>query len=167
MSHDTTKSNKDFISYDLANWAANLTYEKLSPEAIHSAKLFLYDSLGCALGGSKQHDVEITLDHFKDMGGTGTCTVFGSGFKTDPVTAAFLNALCIRAMDYNDIYWKADPSHPSDIIPAPLSICEMNGLTGKDLILGDLLELRMWSNATLIGNSYFYATAWNPSGKVG
>jgi 2-methylcitrate dehydratase len=39
-------------------------------------------------------------------------------------------------MDYNDIYWKADPAHPSDIIPAALSICEMNGLSGKDLILG-------------------------------
>ena len=47
-----------------------------------------------------------------------------------------LNALCIRAMDYNDIYWKADPAHPSGIIPAALSICEMNGLSGKDLILG-------------------------------
>ena len=61
MSHDTAKSNKDFISYDLAAWAANLTYDKLSSDAIASAKLFLYDSLGCALGGSKQHDVEITL----------------------------------------------------------------------------------------------------------
>ena len=76
------------------------------------------------------------LDHARAMGGADTCTVFGSGFKTDPVTAAMLNALCIRAMDYNDIYWKADPAHPSDIIPAALSICEMNGLSGKDLILG-------------------------------
>ena len=23
----------------------------------------------------------------------------------------------VRCMDYNDIYWKQDPSHPSDIIP--------------------------------------------------
>jgi 2-methylcitrate dehydratase len=76
------------------------------------------------------------LDHAMAMGGADTCTVFGSGFRTDPVTAAMLNALCIRAMDYNDIYWKADPSHPSDIIPAALSICEMKGLGGKELILG-------------------------------
>ena len=134
--HDTSKNNTDFISWTLADWAANLTYEDLSPEAIQCAKLYLYDSFGCALGGSCQHDVEIFLAHAKRMGGAPTCTVFGSGFKTDPVTAAMLNALCIRAMDYNDIYWKADPSHPSDIIPAALSICDMNGLSGKDLILG-------------------------------
>ncbi|MCH2133798.1 MAG: MmgE/PrpD family protein [Phycisphaerales bacterium] len=134
--HDTSKSNTDFISWQLAEWASKLTFEDLSPEAIECAKLYLFDSFGCALGGSLQHDVEMFLDHSRAMGGAETCTVFGSGFKTDPVTAAMLNALCIRAMDYNDIYWKADPAHPSDIIPAALSICEMNGLSGKDLILG-------------------------------
>ncbi|MDG2424545.1 MAG: MmgE/PrpD family protein [Phycisphaerales bacterium] len=134
--HDTSKNNTDFISWQLAEWASKLTYEDLSPEAIQCAKLYLYDSFGCALGGSQQHDLEMFLDHARAMGGADTCTVFGSGFRTDPVTAAMLNALCIRAMDYNDIYWKADPAHPSDIIPAALSICEMNGLSGKDLILG-------------------------------
>lgn len=134
--HDTSKNNTDFISWNLAEWASKLTYEDLSPEAIQCAKLYLYDSFGCALGGSNQHDVAMFLDHARQMGGADTCTVFGSGFRTDPVTAAMLNALCIRAMDYNDIYWKADPAHPSDIIPAALSICEMNGLSGKDLILG-------------------------------
>lgn len=134
--HDTSKNNTDFISWQLAEWASKLTYEDLSPEAIQCAKLYLFDSFGCALGGSQQHDVEMFLDHARAMGGADTCTVFGSGFRTDPVMAAMLNALCIRAMDYNDIYWKADPAHPSDIIPAALSICEMNGLSGKDLILG-------------------------------
>ncbi|MEE3001355.1 MAG: MmgE/PrpD family protein [Planctomycetota bacterium] len=134
--HDTSKNNTDFISWALAKWASNLKYEDLSHDAIQCAKLYLFDSFGCALGGSQQHDVEMFLDHARQMGGADTCTVFGSGFRTDPVTAAMLNALCIRAMDYNDIYWKADPAHPSDIIPAALSICEMNGLSGRDLILG-------------------------------
>lgn len=163
--HDTGKSNTDFSSWALAKWASDLTYDSLSQEAIHKAKLFLYDSFGCALGGSRQHDVAIFLDHAREMGGAPTCTVFGSGFKTDPVMAALLNALCIRAMDYNDIYWKADPSHPSDIIPAALSACEQLGLSGKDLILGTVIghevEMRLcefgepgvreygWHHATL------------------
>ncbi|MCK4871151.1 MAG: MmgE/PrpD family protein [Phycisphaerales bacterium] len=140
--HDTAKSSTDFVSYQLAAWAANLSYDDLSDEAIHTAKLYLFDSFGCALGGSQQHDVRIMLEHAKAMGGAPTCTIFGTsggGFKTDPVTAALLNALCIRAMDYNDIYWKADPAHPTDIIPAALSPCEMLGLGGKELILGTII----------------------------
>ena len=27
-------------------------------------------------------------------------------------------------MDYNDIYWKADPCHPSDLIAAPLAFAK-------------------------------------------
>ncbi|MDG2053536.1 MAG: MmgE/PrpD family protein [Phycisphaerales bacterium] len=137
--HDTSKSNTDFITWQLAQWAAKLKYEDLSDEAIHTAKLYLFDSFGCALGGSQQHDLQIFLDYAKQLGGHELCTIFGSGYRTDPVMAAMLNALCIRAMDYNDIYWKADPAHPSDIIPAALSICEMNGLSGKDLILGTVI----------------------------
>ena len=53
--HDTTKNHTDFISYALAEWATNLTWDSLSPEAIHASKLFLFDSFGCALGGSQQH----------------------------------------------------------------------------------------------------------------
>jgi 2-methylcitrate dehydratase len=163
--HDTSKSNTDFISFALAEWAANLRYEHLSEQAIHTAKLYLFDSFGCALGGSQQHDVQVFLDHAKAMGGEPMCTVIGSGHRTDPVAAAMLNALCIRAMDYNDIYWKADPAHPTDIIPAALSICEMNGLGGRDLILGTVIgheiEMRLaefgepgireygWHHATL------------------
>ncbi|MDY7109796.1 MAG: MmgE/PrpD family protein [Planctomycetota bacterium] len=152
-SHDTSKKHTDFISHALADWAAKLDFANLSPEAIHSAKLYLFDSFGCALGGSRQHDVQIALDHFKEMGGTPACTVLVDGFRTNPVDAAFLNALMIRAMDYNDIYWKADPSHPTDIIPAGLSICERDAPgneagrigAGKALILGTIIghELEM------------------------
>ena len=159
--HDTSKRNTDFVSWTLADWAANLTYDNLSPESIHAAKLYLYDSFGCALGGSLQHDVRMFLDHAMQMGGAETCTVFGSGFRTDPVTASLLNALCIRAMDYNDIYWKADPSHPSDIIPAALSICEMNELSGKDLILGVCIGHEIEMRLAEFGNPGVREYGWH------
>lgn len=133
----------DFLSAKLARWACSLRYEHLSPEAVHAAKLFWYDSVGCALGGSQQEDAKILLAHFREMCGAdegiGDCTCFVSGFRTNPVDAAFLNAHMIRAMDYNDIYWKADPCHPSDIIAAPLALCESRGLSGRDLILATVI----------------------------
>ena len=127
--------SKRLLSYDIADWACALKYEHLSPEAIQAAKLFWFDSIGCALGGSQQEDARILLKHHQAMsatadssggegGGTGKATAFVSGFKTNPVDAAFMNGHMIRAMDYNDIYWKADPCHPSDLIAAPLALCD-------------------------------------------
>jgi 2-methylcitrate dehydratase len=159
--HDTSKKHTDFVSWKLAEWASNLTYDALSDEAIHAAKLFLFDSFGCALGGSQQHDVQIMLKHLKAMGGKKTCTCFASGFKTNPVDAAFLNALMIRAMDYNDIYWKADPSHPSDIIPAALSICEMDRMSGRDLIVGTVIAYEMEMRLCEFGDPGIREYGWH------
>lgn len=137
------ESNRNLLSFRISEWATGLRYEHLSPEAIGAAKLFWFDSIGCGLGGSGQDDAKILLAHHREMSGSdkgaGPCTVYVSGFRTNPVDASFLNNHMMRAMDYNDIYWKADPCHPSDIIGAPLALCEARGLSGKDLILATVI----------------------------
>jgi len=158
---DTSKKATDFVSWKLASWASSLKYEHLSKEAIHAAKLFLFDSIGCALGGSRQHDVRIAIDHFKEMGGARTCRVLVDGFKTNPVDAAFLNALMVRAMDYNDIYWKADPSHPSDIIPGPMALVEMLEAGGKKLILGIVIAYEMEMRLCEFGDPGIREYGWH------
>jgi 2-methylcitrate dehydratase len=123
----------------MARWAADLTFDDLSAEALHEARRYLLDSLGCALGGYLQHDVKIALEVIGEMAGAGPATVIGTGAKLDPVSASLLNALMVRVMDYNDIYWKQDPSHPSDIIPAALACGEKTARNGRDLVVGIVL----------------------------
>ena len=64
MSRPTTES-KRLLSHTIAEWACSLKYEDLSPEAIQAAKLFWFDSIGCALGGSQQEDAKILLKHYQ------------------------------------------------------------------------------------------------------
>jgi 2-methylcitrate dehydratase len=106
---------------------------------VHEAKRYLLDSLGCALGGYRQEDVHHALGVLDEVAGTGPATILGSGTKTDVVSASLANALMVRVMDYNDIYWQQDPSHPSDIIPAAIACTERQGADGKELIVGIVL----------------------------
>ncbi|NJD11450.1 MAG: MmgE/PrpD family protein [Gemmatimonadetes bacterium] len=149
----------------MAEWAASVRYEDLPADVVHEAKRYLLDSLGCALGGLRQEDAEIALAVLREIGGTGPCAVLGTGRRTDAVSASLANALMIRVLDYNDIYWQQDPSHPSDIIPAALAGAELMGAGGRDLIVGIVLghefEMRLceaaipgirergWHHATL------------------
>ena len=130
---------KDTITAQISRWSASLNYRQLSPDAVYQAKRFLLDSIGCALGGYQQHDVKIALEVFGEIAGRGPSTVIGTGKKMDPVSASLANALMIRSMDYNDIYWKQDPSHPSDIFPAAFACCERAKSDGKELIVGLVL----------------------------
>ena len=76
MAHQATES-KRLLSHIIAEWACSLNYEHLSPAAIQSAKLFWFDSIGCALGGSQQDDARILLRHYGAMsGGKGDVNAF-------------------------------------------------------------------------------------------
>jgi 2-methylcitrate dehydratase len=156
---------KPTITATMSQWAAGLKFEDLSADAIYQAKRFLLDSVGCALGGYQQHDVVIALEVLDEIAGPGKATVIGTGKSMDAVSASLANALMIRCMDYNDIYWKQDPSHPSDIFPAAMACCERAGGNGRELIVGLVLghefEMRLceaafpgirergWHHATL------------------
>jgi 2-methylcitrate dehydratase len=130
---------RETVTAKMARWAAALDFSHLSQDAVFQAKRFLLDSIGCALGGYQQHDVKIALQVLDEIAGRGPATVIGTGKKIDPVSASLANALMIRCMDYNDIYWKQDPSHPSDIFPAALACCERAKSDGRELIAGLVL----------------------------
>ena len=127
------------ISRQIAEFAVNLRYEDLPENVVQEVKRYLYDSVGCALGSMHTRDVNIIKDIYADMGGKEEATIFGYKLKMPAVQASFLNALMIRALDYNDIYWKEDPSHPSDIIPAALAMAERVGASMKDVIVAIVL----------------------------
>src|SRR2546426_1329614 len=120
----------------MARWAAALEFNHLSQDAVFQAKRFLLDSVGCALGGYQQQDVKIALDVLEEIAGRGRSTVIGTGQKMDAAWASLANALRTRCLDYNDIYWRQAPPHPSDIFPAALACCERTKSDGKEWIVG-------------------------------
>lgn len=127
------------ISRKIAQFALDLRYEDLPREVIYQVKRFLFDSIGCAYGAMKTKDVNIIYNLYKKMGGMPEATVFGFGDKLPAVNTTLINSLMIRALDFNDIYWKEDPSHPSDLIPAALSVGEREGKSSKDIIVAIVL----------------------------
>jgi 2-methylcitrate dehydratase len=127
------------ISRQIAQFAIELKYEDLPKEVVNEVKRYLYDSIGCAYGGYHTKDVNIIRNIYKEMGGKGEATVIGFGDKLPAVNTTLINSLMIRALDFNDIYWKEDPSHPSDLIPAALSVGEMVGASMKEVIVAIVL----------------------------
>lgn len=152
-------------SRQISEFAVNLKYGDLPADVIHEVKRYLCDSIGCAYGGYHTKDVRILRDIYTKMAGKPESTLIGFGDQMPAVNSALVNALMIRALDFNDIYWKEDPSHPSDIIPAALSVGEMVDASMKEVIVGIVLayefEMRLcefgkpgvrerkWHHATL------------------
>ncbi len=133
------------ISQKWAKFALGLNYENIPSVALEEAKRFLLDSVGCAFSALGNKDMQAAYNYIQDLGGEKQATIIGWGGKTNLPQATLMNSLLVRALDYNDIYWEQDPSHPSDIIPAILSTGEFMKKNGKEILLGIVLayELEM------------------------
>ncbi|MGE5810888.1 MAG: MmgE/PrpD family protein [Ignavibacteria bacterium] len=127
------------ISRIISEFAVNLKFKDLPIEVVEEAKRFLYDSIGCAYGAYHTKDVNIIRSIYKKMGGKKESTTIGFGDKLPAVSTSLINSLMIRSLDFNDIYWKEDPSHPSDLIPAALSVGEMADTSMKEVITAIVL----------------------------
>jgi len=127
------------IARQISEFSVGLKFTDLPNEVVHEVKRYMYDSIGCAYGGFHTRDVNIIRDIYMEMGGKGESTILGFGDKLPAVNTTLINSLMIRALDFNDIYWQEDPSHPSDIIPAAWSVGELTNATMQDVIVAIVL----------------------------
>lgn len=121
---------------DMGAWIAATRYEDLPPATIAKTKALLLDTFGCAIGAVDGKPVQAVRRVIRERGGNPQATVMGSGWKAPADEAAFLNALQIRYLDFNDYAAFGYPHHPSINLASALAIAELRGLSGKDVILG-------------------------------
>lgn len=149
------------ISRKMAKFARSLTYDAIPEPARKEAKRFLLDSVGCALAALDLEDMQAAYRYIQKLGGKEQASIIGHGTKTNMANAALMNALLVRAMDYNDIYWKQDPSHPSDIIPAALAPGEFVNASGKDLLVGILIAYEVEMRLCLAADPGVREVGWH------
>ena len=142
------------ISSKMSQFALDLKYQDIPEESIWEAKRFLLDSVGCALAAVNNEDMGAIYRFIEKLGGTPEASLIGRKEKTNASNAALMNCLLTRALDYNDIYWEEDPSHPSDIIGAALAAAEANGKDGKDALVAIMITYELmlrWCHAAKPG----------------
>ena len=117
----------------LAEFACNLQFSDLPEEVVLESKRVILDSIGCTLGGATHDKGKIGLQFARQMGGRPEATVIGFGEKMSAMSAAFANGELMNALDFDSVL---PPGHvvPYTIPPA-LAIGELQGSSGKDLIL--------------------------------
>ena len=118
----------------LASYALSVRYQKLDARTVKEMKVRIIDGLGCAVGAYSEKPVAIARAAVGGLRGDGASTLFGTGSKTSPELATFVNGLMVRYFDFNDTYLSKEPAHPSDNIPPCLAVAESEGSSGRELI---------------------------------
>ena len=122
----------------LATYATKLTFDKLTPEAVHETKRRVIDSFATAVGAMPAEAYHIAKRCALRVSGNPGASMLGGG-KSSIEWATFVNGLLIRYLDFNDTYLSKEPAHPSDNLAAVFSVGESVGAGGKELITAAVL----------------------------
>src|SRR5437868_9479623 len=122
----------------LAEYAVGLTFDQLTPEAVHETKRRFIDSFATAVGAMPSDAYAIAKKCALRVSSNPGASVLGGG-RSSVEWATFVNGLLIRYLDFNDTYLSKEPAHPSDNLAAVLAVGEAAGVQGRDLITAAVL----------------------------
>ena len=153
-------SSGDRIQSRLAEFALDLRYDDLGPDTVHAVKVRVIDTLGALLGGFHGEPCEIARRISARVPVANGVSVIGTGMKTTPDMAAFVNGTTARYAELNDIYHVPGRpgGHPSDVLLPTLAAAEYRHANGIQFITGVALAyevyLRMTDTVEMPGFDY-------------
>jgi len=150
------------LAVRLAEYAANLTFEKLDQKTVHEVRRRLIDSFACALGAYGANAPNVARAICRQVTSEPAATYLGGAKKTLPALAAFCNGVLFRYLDFNDTYLSLEPAHPSDNLAAALAAGEAAKRSGRDIITAAVLayeiQCRFCDAASIRKNGWDHVT---------
>jgi len=158
------------ITRQLADFAADLTYDDLPADVIERTKLLIFDVTGVIVRA--RHDAESTpslMAAVKRLGlAGGDCSVLGDSESYAPTAAALVNGTLAHSLDFDDTHAAGSLHSSAPIVPAALAAAEMAGASGKDLIAacvaGYEVQIRL---ALALNPSEHYDRGFHPTATCG
>lgn len=153
-----TVKTVDSIQKCLTDYTCSLSYESLTPEAAHAAKVRVIDTLGALIGGFDGEPCRIARRMAARVPDPGGATVIGTAVRTTPDMAAFVNGTTARYVEMNDVYhWPGSAGgHPSDVLAPILAVAEHTRASGRDFITAVVLGYEIYLRLSdAIGRSAF------------
>jgi 2-methylcitrate dehydratase PrpD len=138
---------KPALSRQFARWAAELTFQDLTPKVVDKVKALLLHALtGGVLGAGKHQAVDAVQFTLKEEGKPDGASLIWHDGRATRVGAAYANSEMMHVSGLFDSYRML--THPGPVlVPAALANAELEGRSGRDLIValaaGYEFELRL------------------------
>jgi 2-methylcitrate dehydratase len=149
------------LALRFAEYASALRFEDLPAPVVHETKRRFIDSFATAVGAMPAEAYGIARRCALRVRGEPGASLLGGG-QSSAEWATFVNGLLIRYLDYNDTYLSLEPAHPSDNLAAVLSVGEMAGRGGRDLITAAVIayevQCRLCDAASLRKHGFDHVT---------
>ena len=136
-----------------ADFLATCKFDDIPAGVRQQTKLFILDSIGCALGGYAIDWGKKVAALGRDLGGKPEATVIGSGDRLHCAQAAYVNGKLGNILDMDETLYNNRHVGGVPFFPA-LSVAERLSATGKDVILATVLAYDFAARSGVCGSSF-------------
>ncbi len=122
------------VTSKISGFVVETNFADLPSRAVETANTAILDTLGVALAGSRREEsAAIAAKLAREEQARPEATVYGQGFKSSALQAAFANGVASHAADF-DHSFVAGGQPTAPIIPAAMALGEALGVSGKQLV---------------------------------
>lgn len=148
----------------VVDFIANSKKESIPKDVIEHTKIFILDTIGCAIGGYCTKPGRQIAALAKEFSGAGEASVFGDGTRVSTPFACWANSSLANVLDMDDVF--AGTAHQANcLIPTAFGIGEAQGSSGLDIIhaivlgfeAGSRIGLHAWPSPAK-ARTYFPST---------
>lgn len=119
----------------LAEFAVNLSYERVPPEVVERAKDCLIDTVGACVFGAELPWSQIVIGYAKRNSAPGECSVLGTDIKVRAPFASLCNGAMAHAFELDCLCQPSVGVHPGASLAVPgLAVSQGRKKSGRDLL---------------------------------
>jgi 2-methylcitrate dehydratase PrpD len=160
------------ILEDLAQFAAETTFDSLPATVAHSVEQRLLDTLGVAVAASAQGTADGVAEIVTETGGAAEATLIGRRTRGPAAMAALHNGTLAHSLDFDDTHL---PSvlHPSaSVIPTALAVAEAGSAPGLAVIAAIAVGIEVTVRTGMGGylekeGNIFFERGWHATSICG
>jgi aconitate decarboxylase len=117
----------------IAERVCPVKYVDLDKDTVSMVKRLIVDGVAVAIAGSLEQPPRILAEHALALGGATRATIWGFGYKTTAVQAAYVNAASMHVLDFEPM--SNPPTHAvSPTVPVAFALAEARHTDGREII---------------------------------
>lgn len=150
----------------IAERVCPINYSDLNKDTIAMVKRLVADGVAVAIAGSAEEPPRILADFAANQGRAQRATVWGFGFKTTPVEAAYVNAASMHVLDFEPM--SNPPTHAvSPTVPVAFALAESRHTDGREIIAACAKGFEMQGRVLLAADPKRGSLPFHTPGVIG
>jgi 2-methylcitrate dehydratase PrpD len=152
------------LAAQVAEWVARICFEDVPPDVVSATRLRILDVIGLSLAGAETPFGRSVRAAARALSPAGPSRLLGSGERLSAPMAAFANAACAQALEYDDTHNESIVHMSSPSVAAALALADAQPISGREAILAIAIGNEMSCRVGSVAPGQFHRLGFHPTG---